>query len=317
MYRPVLSVLSLFILAALLLACDASNKSPKNILSEVEAVELLELPSAMPFLTATIEFDKSELIEKVDLSAKAKILVRRGYLRTETIAYKESRPVFAEQIILEQIKLEPPIMNTLLRYTEKENRDFESLAEFNSVVSARLHIGRIKEVSVSDINAAGSRQYTVNYDLIIQLNDLGSILYPAGLRIPWRAEFVYGADGWTRQLGNAGEKDALLKDEFSGFVSKSRLLVSGLGAMYETGVYPTDWRDFVAGVEDSEEFTVLEDVAWAYHNNGESARAIALYENKILPLVAHSQPVEVIVRLEEQLAQIRSEAVESKEPATE
>ncbi|MBT8113755.1 MAG: hypothetical protein KJP04_00125 [Arenicella sp.] len=308
MPKPVITVLALFSLSALLLGCDTSDRAPQHVLSDVEAVELLELTNARPFLTMQIDIDVSELIEKVDLSAKGKALMMRGYLKSEPMVYIESRPLFAEQYDLQQIKLAPSIMDALLRYTAKRNTDPELLPAYNSIASARLQIGRISEASVTSLKASGRSRYTVHYNLTIELNDLGSILYPEGLRIPWAAEFDYGADGWQRQLGYAQEMDGLLRDEFAGFVSRPLLIIRGLRAMYKAGVYPPDWRDFVGAVEDTKEFAVLEDVAWAYHNNGESARAISIYESKILPAVAHTQPIEVIVRLEEQLEQIQSAA---------
>ncbi len=153
-----------------------------------------------------------------------------------------------------------------------------------------LQYGRIVAVETTGISTIDENNRKVEFNFTIEQSEVGKLI-GGPTSIPIVTKFQLYDDGWRLKEVLWNETRALSdwnKNILSGFYTEEYYLNKVLWNMHETELYSPNYRSLLAVLEKTNDYGRLDTVAWVYKDNGDTEKAIKLYEERILPAVKNS-----------------------------
>ncbi len=154
----------------------------------------------------------------------------------------------------------------------------------------KLQYGIIVAIETTGISTIDENNRKVEFNLTIEQSEVGKLI-GGPTSIPIVTKFQLYDDGWRLKKVLWDETNALSdwnKNILSGFYTEEGYLNKVLRNMHKMKQYSPDYKQLLTKLEQTNHAAYLYTVAWVYKDNGDTEKAIKLYEERILPAVKKS-----------------------------
>ncbi len=207
-------------------------------------------------------------------SNDAKILIKNGYAKGRNNDYYQPTP-----------ELMPYFYDVVA--CPMDPNVFWSSGECKDIL---LILGKWHKATCTGIRMIDNGTCIAYFTLSVMANEIGKLL---GVKkeIPLIVKLTKWDDGWRYEKAlwkKMKNQDSWVKNSLNRFSSDLSCINQSLWQMHEFKIYAKEYQKMVKQLEKSDDISDLDTVAWVYKDNGNTAKAVKIYEERILP-VARSE----------------------------
>ncbi len=209
--------------------------------------------------------------EYSSLSNDGKILIKNGYAMSQGRGYYQPLPDLM------------PYFYDVVECPREPGVIIISGGECEDVI---LILGKWYKAKCTGIRMVDNGSCIAHFTLSVKANKVGKLL---GVKkeFPLVVELTKWDDGWRYEKvlwDKMKAQDRWVKKSLYGFDNDIGCINSPLWQMHELKIYAKDYQKMLSQLEKTDDIEYLDTVAWVYKDHGNTAKAVKIYEERILPV---------------------------------